>query len=330
MADQYEARVSNNMGQNLFEDDVDDADFFFSNETSVSPNRSTNFNSIFNNDFLVNDDDEDDDDDDDDMLELYNLTPRQRLYYKLKHTLWTKNVKKFKKLAQWQKIILIVLMFLFVLFVLTFAVMHKKILEYLVETSNELYTKWYTSWVLFALIYVVAFPPMIGYSLLSTSVGMIYGVSFKGWFLLASGTILGSVSSFYVFQKFLNNKAEKLVHSNRKFEAIASVLQENNSYILLALVRLCPFPYSLTNGALAGIYGIKLKNFIIANCIVSPKLILYLFIGSRFKNLGEENNPNKVFDLLSIVFALAVLSVTAGVLYSKTKKRYRELQSDIL
>ncbi|KAL6950816.1 hypothetical protein ACO0QE_000098 [Hanseniaspora vineae] len=299
MADQYEARVSNNMGQNVFEDDIDDTDFFFNNNDNNNRERSPNGTNF-------------------------------QLYYKLKHNLYTKNVKRFKKLRLWQKIILIILLVLFLSFVLTFVVMHKKILEYLVETSNELYLKWYTSWVLFVLLYIVAFPPMIGYSLLSTSVGMIYGVSFYGWVLLASGTILGSISSFYIFKKFLHNQAENLVHSNRKFEAIASVLQENNSYILLALVRLCPFPYSLTNGALAGIYGIQLRNFVIANCIVSPKLVLYLFIGSRFKNLGEEDNPNKWFDLMSIVFALSVLSVTAGVLYSKTRKRYRELQSDVL
>nr|CAI6607374.1 AIF_HP1_G0030750.mRNA.1.CDS.1 [Saccharomyces cerevisiae] len=74
---------------------------------------------------------------------------------------------------------------------------------------------------------------------------------------------------------------------NGLFEALASrcyLPMIKNSYWILALLRLCPFPYSLTNGAIAGVYGISVRNFSIANIITTPKLFIYLFMRVFFRN----------------------------------------------
>ena len=95
----------------------------------------------------------------------------------------------------------------------------------------------------------------------------------------------------------------------------------------MALLRLCPFPYSLTNGAMAAVYGLPTKNFAIAQLITTPKLLIYLFVGSRIKNIGETNSTSsKIINLLSIVVTMAVLTITAWVLYLKMQKKYAELQ----
>lgn len=207
-------------------------------------------------------------------------------------------------------------------------VFHSTILHKVVVTSNELKEKMSTHFILIVLVFFVAFPPMIGYSLLSTTTGLIYGVSFEGWITLAFGSVTGSIVSFIVFKTILHSRAEKLVHLNKRFEALASILQENNSYWILALLRLCPFPYSLTNGAIAGVYGISVRNFSIANILTTPKLFIYLFIGSRIKSLAEsESTGSRVFDVVSILVTLIILSLTAWLLYFKTKKRYLELQN---
>ncbi|KAH3898939.1 related to Golgi apparatus membrane protein TVP38 [Saccharomycodes ludwigii] len=312
MTEQYEARVSS-----------------WDNNNSNNINNNSDF--INDHEFIFNSDTEGDFDDfngEENFLELYNLSPRQRFFYKIKHFVRTKFLKKIQKLKPWQKIILSILSLIGFCMFIVLLVFHNKILKYLVDTSNELRENIWTPFILFACLFFVAFPPLIGYSLFSTACGLVYGISFQGWIILAAGTILGSVSSFIVFTKFFSSQAEKLLHSNKKFEAVASILQDHDSYWLLSLIRLCPFPYSLTNGALAGIYGISVKNFAIASTITSPKLIIYLFIGSRLKRLGQdESEGSKLFDLLSIFFAIFILTLTAWILYFKTKKRYLELES---
>ena len=267
-----------------------------------------------------------DDPEDNDFLDMYNLTPRQRVMYKIKKLLY-QGKNRFDALKVWQKCLVYAAAVVFFIAGILFLVYRHKIMDKIVETSNDLESKTSTQFVLLILIFMVAFPPLIGYSFLSTCCGLIYGVSFHGWIILAIGSVCGSVASFAVFKNILHSRAEKLIHANRRFEAFASILQENNSYLILALFRLCPFPYSLTNGAVAGIYGISLRNFAIANVITTPKLLVYLFIGSRIKNLaGTESAGSKLFDIISILVAVCILMVTAWILYYKTNQRYKQLQ----
>ncbi|KZV10029.1 TVP38 [Saccharomyces cerevisiae] len=320
MSQSYEAGNAN-MGQG--EDDEFDG-YFEDFDNDIMPNSNngqrvgTNAGLSFNDEVNVNDDD---------FLDIYNMSPRERLMHNIR-----KNVQKlqfyFYSLRLWQQIIIVLLGIMLMIMGILLLVFHNAILHKVVVTSNDLREKMSTHFILMVLIFFVAFPPMIGYSLLSTTTGLIYGVSFEGWVTLALGSVTGSIASFVVFKTILHSRAEKLVHLNRRFEALASILQENNSYWFLALLRLCPFPYSLTNGAIAGVYGISVRNFSIANIITTPKLFIYLFIGSRVKSLAEsESTGSRVFDLVSIIITLLILSLTAWLLYFKTKKRYLELQN---
>lgn len=267
------------------------------------------------------------DTEDNNFLDMYNLPPRQRLLYKIRKVI-NQARNQFDALKSWQKLIVYFIGVCFFILGILFLVFRHKIMDKIVDTSNDLRSKTSTQFILVLLVFIVGFPPLIGYSFLSTSTGLIYGVSFHGWLILAIGSVCGSVASFAVFKNLLHSRAEKLIHSNSRFEAFASILQENNSYLILALFRLCPFPYSLTNGAIAGIYGISLRNFAIANIITTPKLILYLFIGSRIKNLAETESPgSKLFDIISIIITITVLMLTAWILYYKTNQRHNELQN---
>ncbi|CAI4045375.1 Tvp38p SKDI_11G2960 [Saccharomyces kudriavzevii IFO 1802] len=312
---------NDNMGQG---DDDEFNGYFEDLDNDLMPNNNngqrvdTNAGLIFNNEVDVNDND---------FLDIYNMSPRERLMYNLR-----KNTQKlqffFQSLRLWQQILIVLFGIMVMIMGVLLLVFHSTILHKVVVTSNELKEKMSTHFILIVLVFFVAFPPMIGYSLLSTTTGLIYGVSFEGWITLAFGSVTGSIVSFIVFKTILHSRAEKLVHLNKRFEALASILQENNSYWILALLRLCPFPYSLTNGAIAGVYGISVRNFSIANILTTPKLFIYLFIGSRIKSLAEsESTGSRVFDVVSILVTLIILSLTAWLLYFKTKKRYLELQN---
>lgn len=298
MAEQYEARVSSQ---------------------GVLSNNNTGL-------FSDNNDYDGFEDLDDDFLDVYNLSPRQRLVHQLKKSQY-KLRDFFQSLPLWKKLAVIAFGVIDIIVLLIILIFHGKILNKMVEISNDLKEVWYTPLLFFVLLFGVSFPPMIGFSLLSTSVGLIYGVSFTGWIILFLGSVTGSILAFALFKTVLRSQAEKLIRWNPKFEALASILQDNNSYWILALIRMCPFPYSLTNGAIASISGVSLRNFSLASIITSPKLVMYLFIGSRLKNMGEtDSTASRLFDLLSIILTAVVLSVTAWILYFRTKRRYLELQ----
>lgn len=298
MAEQYEARVSSQ---------------------GVLSNNNTGL-------FSDNNDYDGFEDLDDDFLDVYNLSPRQRLVHQLKKSQY-KLRDFFQSLPLWKKLAVIAFGVIDIIVLLIILIFHGKILNKMVEISNDLKEVWYTPLLFFVLLFGVSFPPMIGFSLLSTSVGLIYGVSFTGWIILFLGSVTGSILAFALFKTVLRSQAEKLIRWNPKFEALASILQDNNSYWILALIRMCPFPYSLTNGAIASVSGVSLRNFSLASIITSPKLVMYLFIGSRLKNMGEtDSTASRLFDLLSIILTAVVLSLTAWILYFRTKRRYLELQ----
>ncbi|AGO12699.1 AaceriADR226Cp [[Ashbya] aceris (nom. inval.)] len=295
MADQYEARTSSQGALNV-----------------------DRRNSISNENFF--------DIEEEDFLDMYPLSARQRLIYQFKRSS-RKLLNTFVDLPLWKQAAVLLLCGGATVSALLMMVFHKSILERMIKISNELRSWWYTPLIFFLLIFCVSFPPMIGFSMLCTSAGLVYGVSFKGWFIISLGTVLGSIAAFSVFKTVFHSYAERLIRMNHKFEALASILQDHNSYWIIALLRLCPFPYSLTNGAIAGVYGISTRNFSIAQVLTTPKLFMYLFIGSRLKNLGESSSTaTKLFDILSILFAIIALTATASILYYKTKDRYLELQ----
>lgn len=274
---------------------------------------------------LSNFSDADNGNEDDDFLDLYNLTPKERLAHHFKKTVHGVAVR-WSGLPLWQKIVLVIVAGCIGILAILMLIFHNSILHKVVEMSDDLKSKHTTGLVLVVLIFLVGFPPMIGFSLLATCTGLIYGVGFQGWATLAIGAVTGSVASFCLFKTLLHSQAEKLVHSNRRFEAFAAILQENNSYWVLALLRLCPFPYSLTNGAIAAVYGISIRNFAIAQVITTPKLLIYLFIGSRIRNMGEtDSTGSRIFDLVSIIVTMLVFTLTAYVLYAKTQRKFAEI-----
>ena len=265
--------------------------------------------------------------DEDNFLDIYNLSPRQRVVHQFKKNA-NHLLSHYNMLPIWQRVAFVIAGGVISLLAFILLIFHNRILHKVVKASNDLKTKWSTSVVLVILVFLVAFPPLIGFSLVSTVTGLIYGVSMHGWIILAIGAVSGSIASFTLFKTILHSKAERLIHMDRKFEALASILQENNNFWIIALLRLCPFPYSLTNGAIAAVYQISIKNFAIANVITTPKLVIYLFVGSRIKSIGEtDSSSSKLFDILSILLTLVVVTITAWVLYFKTKERYLQLQN---
>lgn len=201
-------------------------------------------------------------------------------------------------------------------------IFHVYIIKFLIYISDEIHESKYGPVLLFTLVFIVGFPPLIGFTGLSMLTGMVYGFP-QGWPLLATASVSGCCASFLVFKYLLQAQAKGLVESNETFRAFAEILTESNSLVLLILIRLCPLPYSLSNGALAAIPNLSLWNYFWATFLTSPKLLIHLFVGNKLKQLGDEHRSasTKMVDLISILITAGAASMAAYLIYFKMQKK---------
>ena len=201
-------------------------------------------------------------------------------------------------------------------------IFHLYIIHLLVYLSDQWLEFKFGQILLFALIFFVGFPPLIGFSALSMLTGMVYGFPY-GWPLLASASISGSLCSFLVFRYLLHKQAVMLINHNEKFRAFSEILKEDSSLFLVILLRLCPLPYSLSNGALAAIPELPVQTYFLASLITSPKLLIHVFVGHKVKELGDESKTKstKVIDILSIVITGLAAFATTYIIYHKMQEK---------
>ena len=132
-------------------------------------------------------------------------------------------------------------------------------------------------WLLiFFLIFVTAFPPVIGYSTATTISGFIYGFPL-GWPIAASACVLGSLCAFLASRTVLSGYVDRMVGRDHRFVALGQVLR-HEGILYLTGIRFCPLPFSLSNGFLATIPSITPMSFAVSTAlsrfVCSPQDVL--------------------------------------------------------
>lgn len=137
--------------------------------------------------------------------------------------------------------------------------------------------------------------------------------------------------AFVVSRTLLKRYVSRLTQKNKRFAALALVLK-HDGIKLLTMIRLCPLPYSLSNGAISTIPTVTWYNFMFATAIASPKLLLHVFIGSEIRRLADSDTKmdakTRAISYVSIGLGI-VLGVAVGYfIYIRTKKRAAELEAE--
>ncbi|ODQ63920.1 hypothetical protein NADFUDRAFT_47706 [Nadsonia fulvescens var. elongata DSM 6958] len=233
----------------------------------------------------------------------------------------------YESLSRPKQIAIMVLLCIAPIAGILFLVYHKQIFLLLAELAKVLKDMpfFLGSIIIIAGVIIVSIPPLIGYSALASLSGMMYG--FPGaWPILAVSTIIGSTLSFTVFRYLFLARAIKLAQSSSKFAALTKTLSESGSFKLLIMIRLCPLPYSLSNGALASVPSVSAAKFALATLLTSPKLLMHCFVGDRIARLGTETvGASKWVDTVGIVITMVIGSITAWVVYQRVEKIEREM-----
>jgi uncharacterized membrane protein YdjX (TVP38/TMEM64 family) len=131
------------------------------------------------------------------------------------------------------------------------------------------------------------------------------------WLLYASATVLGSICSFIASRTVLSKFVHRLVERDKRFAALALTLKYDGLK-LLCMIRLCPLPYSICNGAISTFPTVQPLMYGLATAIISPKLLVPAFIGSRIRILNEKGEEMSLGSKLINIFSI-IVSIAAGI-----------------
>lgn len=134
-----------------------------------------------------------------------------------------------------------------------------------------------------------------------------------------------------ISRTLLKDYVTRLTENDKRFAALALTLK-HDGIKLLVMIRLCPLPYSLSNGAMSTIPTVTWQQFMLAGLIASPKLILHVFVGSRLGAIAESGDKmdakTKAISYLSIALGMVAGAATGWFMYTKTKDRAREIEAE--
>ncbi|KAF3491807.1 TLG2-vesicle protein [Arthroderma uncinatum] len=178
--------------------------------------------------------------------------------------------------------------------------------------------------------FLISFPPMVGWSTVGTVAGFIFGI-WKGWAVYASASVIGSTCSFFVSRTVLSKFVQRLMKHDKRFAALSLTLKYDGLK-LLCMIRLCPLPYSLCNGAVSTFPTVNPFMYGLATAIISPKFLVPTFIGSRLRILsqdgGEMSAGSKAVNIISIVISVGAGVFTGWYIYKRTLARAKQLEAE--
>lgn len=237
--------------------------------------------------------------------------------------------RAFLRLSPLQQAGLVALNIILAVGFILFAIYNERIFAYLSPAAKR-WRETPGGWlVLWWLTFFVSFPPMIGYSTCVTIAGFVYGM--KGWLIIASATCVGSTASFIVSRTLLRKYVSRLAERNKRFAALSLVLKHDGIKLLI-MIRLCPLPYSFSNGAISTIPTVTWQNFLLATAVVTPKLLLHIFVGRQIGILADSGDKmdakTKMISYLSIAIGMAAGIATGYFIYVKTKARADQLEAE--
>ncbi|KAH1495892.1 hypothetical protein LV164_000309 [Aspergillus fumigatus] len=237
--------------------------------------------------------------------------------------------KTWRRLTFWQRIGAIGAALLAILLGLSFMIFTGQVFFWLGPVAEKWEQSWLAFFVLWLCVFFVSFPPLVGWSTFGTISGFIYGI-WKGWILYATATVLGSTCSFIVSRTILSKFVNRMMERDKRFAALALTLKYDGLK-LLCMIRLCPLPYSVCNGAVSTFPTVHPLMYGLATALITPKLLVPAFIGSRIRILSEKNEEmsaaSKAVNICSIILTIGIGVFTGWYIYRRTLARAKELEA---
>lgn len=155
------------------------------------------------------------------------------------------------------------------------------------------------------ILFIISFPPLFGHEIVGVLCGVVWGL-WIGFAILAAGTFLGEIGTWYAFKYTLRRRAEKMERTNLNYGALARLTRDSGFWIVL-LIRLSAVPTHFST-AVFSTCNVKFWHFFVATFLSLPKQIFLVYVGVL---LVQQKDSNVV---QNIVFAAVfVVSLAMGV-----------------
>ncbi|KAI7897888.1 snare associated Golgi protein-domain-containing protein [Cokeromyces recurvatus] len=193
--------------------------------------------------------------------------------------------------------------------------------EALEALSHHLSDLGYRGYLLMSLlIFLSAFPPIIGYSTYQTLSGYTYGFQI-GFPISYFSALIGAIICFSLCRLFIKTRISRLLSRYPNFEAVVKAV-EKKGFKLFLLIRISPYPFNLLNFFFAST-SIPLSHFVAGTAISLLKIALHVYIGANLTSfvdhlLGKDGDLTeaqlramKVKYVAFIIFTLLAIVVMA-------------------
>ncbi|KAI8878168.1 hypothetical protein K501DRAFT_259041 [Backusella circina FSU 941] len=204
-------------------------------------------------------------------------------------------------------------------------------LEILSEKLKDMGTGGYV--LMSTLIFLSAFPPIIGYATYQTLSGYTFGFE-VGFAISYFSALVGAVSCFFLCRKLVKERVSHMLSKYPNLEAVVKAV-EKKGFKLFLLIRLSPYPFNLLNIFFATT-DMSLFQFAAGTALSLLKIALHIYIGANLTSfakmvLGDEEELSEKEQHVQNVryFSMALgFALTFGVMayiYHIAKKVVKEV-----
>ncbi|KAJ7185772.1 hypothetical protein C8R46DRAFT_1025730 [Mycena filopes] len=201
---------------------------------------------------------------------------------------------------EWARIVLVLVVVVVVIILVE--VYHDKIIDALMPVTQWLH-RTTAGWLIPIVVLVaLSFPPIV-----AMLAGLVWGFG-EGFGIVAAGTILGEICTFYTFKSCLSKRGEKLERSSLSYGTLARVVRDGGLSIAI-VVRFSALPSHFTTAVFATC-GMRFWMFLVAAVVSLPKQVALVYIGVALASSGSKSNK-----VQKIVTAVTVVITVLAMLY---------------
>ncbi|KAJ4376931.1 Tlg2-vesicle protein [Didymella sp. IMI 355093] len=156
-----------------------------------------------------------------------------------------------------------------------------------------------------AILVIISFPPLFGHEIIALLCGVVYGL-WIGFAIVAAGTFIGEIGTWFAFKHFFRSKALKLERTNLNYGAMARLTRDGGFFIVL-VIRLSAIPAHFST-AVFSTCDVKFWHFVVATLLSLPKQIFLVYLGVL---LVQDSNDDVI---KTVMFgAVFVITIAMGV-----------------
>ncbi|KAH8203375.1 hypothetical protein TruAng_002470 [Truncatella angustata] len=152
------------------------------------------------------------------------------------------------------------------------------------------------------ILIIISFPPLFGHEIIGLLCGVVYGL-WIGFAIVAAGTFLGEVGTWFAFKKALRKKAEKLERTNLNYAALARVTRDSGFWMVF-IIRFSIVPSHFST-AVFSTCDVKFWHFCVATFLTLPKQIFIVYLGVLLVAQDANNRTQTI--VLVITFLITIV-----------------------